>query len=222
MSEKNESGQWRQKKKYIRRENIELVKALQNKKLRTTQLREARKRLKAVQGCRKAYEGECTCVCSEPLKGRYGNNDVYYCKDWDEEIKTWVAQNERYNTKNIQHKVFMTKGGISVRSKSELFIADALELYHIPYKYDTVMALGERSVSPDFKILRPYDKKIILWEHYGLVNNESYLSDSERKRRTYKEHGFVPWDNLIETYDQKNGSIDIRTIDTLIQGFLLL
>lgn len=116
----------------------------------------------------------------------------------------------------------MTKGGISVRSKSELFIADALELYHIPYKYDTVMALGERSVSPDFKILRPYDKKIILWEHYGLVNNESYLSDSERKRRAYKEHGFVPWDNLIETYDQKNGSIDIRTIDTLIQGFLLL
>lgn len=101
VSVKNESGQWRQKRKYIRHENIELVKALQNKKLRTTQLRETRKRLKAVQGCRKAYKGEYTCVCSEPLKGRYGNNDVYYCKDWDEEIKTWLAQNERYNTKNI-------------------------------------------------------------------------------------------------------------------------
>ncbi|MDY4404350.1 hypothetical protein [Blautia sp.] len=35
------------------------------------------------------------------------------------------------------------------------------------------------------------------------------------------EHGIVPWKNLIMTYDNADGGLDIRMVDAMITAWLL-
>jgi hypothetical protein len=37
----------------------------------------------------------------------------------------------------------------------------------------------------------------------------------------YEEYGIVPWSNLILTYDDASGGIDVKLVDGLIRGWLL-
>ena len=221
INRKDSSGRWEQVRHYIPQSNLELIGDLQQKKLRSKQLTEARKKLKAIQQCRKVYEEDYGQGYTKALCDKYGKTVTYRCSAWDSEIKDWMDRREQYNAINPDNKIFMTRNGISVRSKSELLIADALESYSIPYKYDVVLNLSGQNVSPDFMILRPYDKKLFIWEHYGLIIRTDYEAKADRKRLLYKAHGYYPWDNLIETYDNERGGIDIRMIDTLIKGFFL-
>ena len=74
---------------------------------------------------------------------------------------------------------------------------------------------------PDFTIKRPRDGKIIYWEHLGMTADAAYLESNIKKMRQYAEVGITPWDNLIITYDQSDGGIDVKIIDALIRGWLL-
>ena len=111
--------------------------------------------------------------------------------------------------------------GAKMRSKGELIIAGRLDYYHIPYRYEDQYRHPDLDRVPDFKIRRPRDGKIIYWEHFGLVNDEGYMENTGLKLTEYEVHEIVPWDNLIITYDQKDGGIDVRIIDAMIQGWLL-
>lgn len=222
INRKDNDGRWKQVRHYIPQSNLELIGDLQQKKLRSQQMREAEKKLKAVERCRKVYEAENRQGYADAFYDKYGKTVTYRCSEWDAEIKAWMNKQEHNSTMNPKNKSFMTRNGISVRSKSELLIADALESYNIPYKYDVVLDLSGQYVSPNFMILRPYDKKLLLWEHYGLIIKRDYEASTDKKRSIYKAHGYYPWDSLIETYDNEQGGIDIRMIDTLIRGFFLV
>ncbi len=79
---------------------------------------------------------------------------------------------------------------------------------------------GVRRV-PDFKIRRPRDGKIFYWEHMGLVTDVAYHDKNIRKLKQYATIGINPWDNLIITFAQEDGGIDVKKIDAIIQGWLL-
>jgi hypothetical protein len=123
------------------------------------------------------------------------------------------------NPSHIEGLVYLTSSGIRVRSKSERSIADALDQYEIPYHYEAALALDSEKRYPDFTIYRPSDGKMILWEHFGLMDQDRYRNKSIEKLSFYARHGFFPYDNLICTYEQD--LLDPAYIQEIIEAHLL-
>ena len=111
--------------------------------------------------------------------------------------------------------------GARMRSKGEIIIASRLDFYKIPYRYEAPIEHPDVNRVPDFTIKRPRDNKIIYWEHLGMINDANYMRENMKKLSEYNDVGVTPWNNLILTYDQMDGGIDVRIIDGLIQGWLV-
>lgn len=139
----------------------------------------------------------------------------------DVEMLDWDCEEfEQSNLfpENLRH---ISMNGTKVRSKSELLIADKLDFLNIPYRYEAALLIGDTKYYPDFTIFSPTEKKIIFWEHFGLTNEDDYLRSMYKKLIVYRDKGITTWDNLITTYDSNNGEINSRTIQRIIDVFLL-
>lgn len=116
-------------------------------------------------------------------------------------VEAWLDQPYSKNTYPIKGAGYTTKGGVTVRSKSEWIIATALEANNIPYRYDALIKLGPRTKSPDFTIFHPYTGKIIYWEHFGALHEPSYEAEMNEKMELYYNNGYIEGDNLIYTFE---------------------
>ena len=114
---------------------------------------------------------------------------------------------------------YIANSGILVRSKSERTIADALYRNRIAHKYEEEFTFGREKKCPDFTIYRASDGKVILWEHFGIENNEGYKKAVVEKMNLYARNGFLPFDNLICTYEQD--LLNPAKIQKLIEMYLL-
>lgn len=137
------------------------------------------------------------------------------------ELQDWV--NEPYNQSDYrpEKKIHITSTGIRVRSKSELIIAEQLSKYRVAFRYEEILQLDNRRFVPDFTIKRK-DGKLIYWEHCGLPNNSVYIARHNEKMKTYETAGIVPWKNLIVTYDEPDGTLNIKLIDSEIRNKILI
>jgi len=110
--------------------------------------------------------------------------------------------------------VIRTMKGERVRSKSEMIIADVLYAEGIPYKYESPVYLnGYGTVYPDFAVLNTRKRKIIYWEHLGLMDDPVYAEKALHKISGFERNGYVIGGNLILTWETKNHPItqaDIR------------
>ena len=126
--------------------------------------------------------------------------------------------------KNEMYKdrlVYGTVGGLMVRSKSEAIIVGLLEGHNIPFRYEAALKLGGTVYYPDFTILRPRDKKILYWEHFGMMDDEEYALRAEHKLAMYRKNSIFPWNQLISTYETAKTPLDARDIQSIIKAFLL-
>ena len=137
-----------------------------------------------------------------------------------------------------ENRVHRTSKGLSVRSKSEALIAEKLYEYGIPFRYEEVLHLGDRSdmsrsdaagsrgngrsgvMIPDF-VLPNAAGGLYYWEHCGLAGNAEYMKRHRQKIENYEKIGVVPWKNLIVTYDDEYGNINTAIIDSEIRNKLL-
>lgn len=106
-----------------------------------------------------------------------------------------------------------------MRSKSELIIAEKLDSYGIPYRYDAVLHYRGYSLSPDFTFMTT--NGLVYWEHCGLMGNIKYRNHNKWKLSMYEQMGIVPWNNLIITYDTEDGGLSSSIIDAEIHNRLL-
>ena len=74
---------------------------------------------------------------------------------------------------------------------------------------------------PDFTIMRA-DWKLFYHEHCGMPGDKKYMENHKRKLEVYESLGIVPWDNLIITYDSKEGNLDLKIIESEISSKLIL
>lgn len=111
---------------------------------------------------------------------------------------------------------YQSKNGIALRSKSELMIANALEKYEIPYRYDNLLQINGQKMYPDFIVKNPFTNKTIIWEHFGSLHQPDYEKRMNEKMKAYLEHGLMPFDNLIYTFE-----FDLDRIDSLIETIVL-
>ena len=116
-----------------------------------------------------------------------------------------------------EKKRHITSRGLRVRSKSELVIAETLYGLGAAFRYEEVVYIGSRRFAPDFTIMRE-DGSIVYWEHCGMPDNPSYMAAHREKLRNYEAAGIVPWRNLIVTYDEPDGTLNIEIIDSEIRN----
>ena len=116
----------------------------------------------------------------------------------------------------LENQIYKSEKGDFVRSKSELNIANSLYKAGIPYKYECPMTLKNGIVYyPDFTILDVNNRRIVIWEHRGMMDDREYAKNAVRKQKEYIKNGMVFGDSLIiteETAFDPLGTDEIKAI----------
>lgn len=102
-----------------------------------------------------------------------------------------------------------------LRSKSELIIANCLENYNIPYRYEPLFMQGTSKTYPDFIVKNPFTNKTIIWEHFGALNEEGYEQRMNEKMEWFFSNSYQEGVNLIYTFEFHIN--DPKRINSLIE-----
>lgn len=147
----------------------------------------------------------------------YEETDDGYAEQWYRKYKVFASQKRELNS------AYITAKGETVKSKSEIIIADRLYLSGIPYVYELSMSFndGMRMRYPDFFILNKRTHKEYIWEHQGKMDDKSYCLDSQLKLEEFAEHGYILGKNLIFTYEGSSRALSTKYVDALIKEFLI-
>lgn len=207
---------------YISRSNYQIAKALAQKSYDQEILHVAEEELTLVKKIRSKLSLQSVESCSLILSETYQEliepavlSDATFAKLW---MDTPYQQKEYID----DEKELYTKHNERVRSKSELLIANALNDYHIPYRYECACFLkGYGYVYPDFTALNVRKRKEFLWEHMGMMDDMNYMQKALRKISLYEKNGFYPGDKLIITHETSTQPLGSKLINDLIQTFLL-
>lgn len=144
----------------------------------------------------------------------------------------WMTEAFHSNPLPIRDDGFTTNSGIIVRSKSEQSIANALERYGIPYRYEQRFSFDVswmdgingavqgrfKDFYPDFTLLLDNDR-FCYWEHLGRVDQPGYRAHNMEKICAYRQGGFCTDDQLILTFEKDLQ--DSGFLDKLIIGRIL-
>ena len=144
-------------------------------------------------------------------------NDVSFLKN---KLSDWENAPYEHNNNYPERLIVNTMRGDLVRSKSEAMIADALYRNNIPYRYECALNFPSGiTIFPDFTILSPSDGHILVWEHFGLMDNREYIANYSKKLETYAESGYIPNKNLIMTFEDSMNPISLVEINKVIKNF---
>lgn len=121
-----------------------------------------------------------------------------------------------------------TANGEMVRSKSEVIVADLFKRLGVRYEYEQTLTMEDGSWRvPDFTIPLP-GGKVVYWEHLGMLGEEAYREDWQRKLSWYAKHGIRPWRDgggprgtlSWSTESRTTGGIDSAAIEQLARSVL--
>lgn len=135
--------------------------------------------------------------------------------------ESWGNQPYDKSLKYPERLIHKTMKGDMVRSKSELILADILYQRKIPYHYEEKLCLGDKEIVPDFKIAVCSENRFKFLEHCGMLGNPGYCDSLVWKMRQYMQNGYVPWKDVIFTFDNMDGSIDTMEINRIIDFFFV-
>ena len=129
-------------------------------------------------------------------------------------------ENEKFEGKPFEENApeIYTDRGERVRSKSEKIIADKLYRENISYRYEYPIEIPYvGTIYPDFTILDEVNRRNIIFEHFGLMNDESYANNAIFKLQTYAREGYTLGDNLFVTMETSERPLDSRMVDGIIK-----
>lgn len=116
-----------------------------------------------------------------------------------------------------------TSHGEKCRSKSEALIGTRLEEREIYYWYDTALRLKDGSVIyPDFKIYLPNCRRLVILEHFGMMDNPNYSVKNIRRLEKYSQSGLYLGQNLFYTYETRDKPLTMKDIDRKLNEISML
>lgn len=120
---------------------------------------------------------------------------------WIEDTKTGRFQTNPAYPEELK---FQTRQGRRVRSKSEVFWDDALLDINAVYRYENALVLKNgKVVYPDFTVLLPEEKRLVIIEHFGRMDDPQYAMRNMRKLQEYAENGYIPGRDVFFTMETK-------------------
>ena len=132
----------------------------------------------------------------------------------------------KYNRKGFKSgdSVLKTPGGIRMRSKSELLIAALLDECGIPFRYEYPLAIavpgGRKRFHPDFYCLEPETRTEFVWEHLGLMDDEDYRTRNEEKLELFSFSGTFLEHPLLVTFEEKARPFDPEKVREKLAFFV--
>lgn len=144
-----------------------------------------------------------------------------YIKPKDQELIDWMNEPYKKNQKHPESLIHKTVSGNLVRSKSEMLIDMALYKNKIPFRYECPVDMNGATYHPDFTIFSPKTRKIVYWEHFGLMDDPVYAQKAYHKLQIYTANGFIPMHNLIVTFETKEYTLSSETIEKIIESYFL-
>lgn len=126
-------------------------------------------------------------------------------------------ENRDQNQLHMSEKKHVTSGGRAVRSKSEAFIGTRLEEAGLSYLYEPKITVAGKEYYPDFVVLTPGRRRIMYWEHLGMMDDPDYFYKAIKKLVDYAEAGIILGYNLIVTYETLDNPLTLITIDEVIR-----
>jgi len=204
--------------KYIRKENMDIVKKLAQKDYLNKVLKQAEAELINIniflENNQSNHLENIYTITNDYRKNLITPlvvPDEVYVQQWEEES---YETNPTY--KDL--KVYPTKNNELVQSKSEAFLADMYFDLGIPYRYDAALRLKSGVIKfPDFTLLDIRNRRIIYHEHFGLMDDDEYRRKNLRKLDEYRRNGIYPGKNMIVTYEADGCPFNIREIRQMIE-----
>lgn len=134
----------------------------------------------------------------------------------DVEPQIWAAEPYRENTSYLELKTKRSAFGVMCRSKSELGLLGIYDEFGLFYHSDEVLRFDDEYHAADFIGCRA-DGTLIYHEHLGL-QDEAYRQKYRRQELLYAKCGIIPGRNLIYTYDDENGDLDLQLAREIIRS----
>ena len=143
-----------------------------------------------------------------------------------EKVKQW--ENEVYEKNLMYHENlrFETEKGDTVRSKSEVIIANILyrNRKDILYKYERPLEVIEngrqKTIYPDFTILNKHTGEITYWEHAGRMDDPYYANDFVKKMNTYITNDLLPGRDIVVSFESQSIPLDIKVVKRLVKQII--
>jgi len=130
----------------------------------------------------------------------------------------WLAQDFESCPLYPEAKLFMTRQGQMVRSKTELMQANVYDELGIPYRYEAKLVLHDGTVwYPDFTTLHVGKRMVVYHEHLGLLDDMEYRRQAMIKIDAYKRNGIFIGKNLILTSETKGCPFNLETFRSTIR-----
>lgn len=134
--------------------------------------------------------------------------------------KQMEKQKEKHPAPHPENLTIPTNDGTLVRSKSEALIYNLLLLMNLTFVYEAPLILSDGSVvHPDFTILRD-DTRLLYIEHDGAFKNQKKANGTAWKMWKYYNEGMSFYEDILFTFDEPSGGVDILKIRRLIEQCL--
>ena len=134
----------------------------------------------------------------------------------------WLEQPYKASQFKPEAKIYDTRKGEKVRSKTEAILADLFLDLGIPYRYEQALPLSDRCIRyPDFTLLKKATREEIYLEHFGLIDDEEYRNNCLIKLDEYRNGGIYLGKNLLITYECSWSPFDIAGTRRMIEEIFL-
>ncbi len=208
--------------KYLKREQRPLAESLAQKDYNRSFLKKAQYELDKIEKTIRILEGNNADMVYDDLSRYrkimvkpYIQPDILYAKEWQ-------AEQFKPNPYMENMKIYDTRRGERVRSKSEAILADILCDLGIPYHYEKPLYLEPGIIRyPDFTLLKINSRKEVFLEHLGMLDDEEYMNKTLLKLDEYRSHGIYVGKNLIFTYETTYSPLDIKGIKKMVREIML-
>ena len=169
------------------------------------------------------HHNNVPCKANQLLSDSSGFQDLLipYFKPLSDELLFWMNSPFETNPLYSEQLIHKTISGNQVRSKSEALIDMSLYVHKIPFRYECALTLGNITLYPDFTLRHPHTGEYFYWEHFGLMDDETYCKNACSKIQLYSSHGIIPTVQLITTYETKDNPLSSEIIEKIIEHYFL-
>ncbi len=137
-----------------------------------------------------------------------------------EELMEWAYDEYETNQTHPEHKVFETKKGDYVRSKSEQKFANMLYDAGIPYRYEMKQVINGNEHYTDFAMRQPLTGKYYMHEHFGLMDSKSYMYKTIDRLEDYFADGYLIGKDFFVTMETKTRPVTDKEFEQIIKIIL--
>ncbi|MBR5937813.1 MAG: hypothetical protein IKZ90_06075 [Clostridiales bacterium] len=209
------------KREYIRKEDYPLVKSIAAKDYAKRVIRRMRSELRVLERYIRCVEsGSAEDVYSGLSRTRQELIRPLLVTD-EVCAELWEAEPFQQSDYMPEMKIYPTKKGDMVRSKSEVLFANLYTDLGIPYRYEEEITLPDGQVMvPDFSLWDKKRRRVIYHEHFGKMDDPVYRKRNLKKIDDYRRNGIYSARNLIMTFEGEGTSLNMREMRAMIEDLI--